>query len=217
VLQTMADQIAIALENARLLAESQTAVEAIRRASGELSREGWSQMLRMQFMPGVRSVESGVVQAEGAWPAEARRALQEGQVIYAGVEYNDDGANAQSVEDNAPLAIPVKVRGNVIGVVDTFKPAGSGGWTPEEIALAETLAEQLGIALESARLYQDTQRRAAQERLIGQVTTRMRETLDIDTILRTAASEIRQTFGLPEVSIQFVSQADGTTHGQGPE
>jgi hypothetical protein len=45
----------------------------------------------------------------------------------------------------------------------------------------------------------------------------MRETLDMDTILRTAASEIRQTFELPEVSIQFVSLADDAAHGQGPE
>lgn len=196
VLQTMADQIAIALENARLLAASQTAVETIRRASGELSLEGWRQLIRAQTMPGVRSVESGVsvvpdLGTEDAWPAEAQRALHTGQMV-----------QAASPGDPAPLAVPVQVRGNVIGVIDTFKPAGSQ-WTPEELTLAETLAEQLGIALESARLYQDTQRRAARERTIGEVTSRMRESLDMETVLKTAADEVRRAFGLEDLMISL--------------
>jgi GAF domain-containing protein len=178
VLQTMVDQIAIALDNARLLAESQDAVETVRRVAGELTREGWSQLMRAQMMPAVRSVAGGVVETEGAWPAEAHRALHTGQTVHTATP---DAA--------VPLAVPVQVRGTVIGVIDTFKPAGNQ-WTPEEIALAETLAEQLGIALESARLYQDTQRRAAREQLIGEVTGRIREPLDLHTVLQTAVREM---------------------------
>ncbi|MCP4515065.1 MAG: HAMP domain-containing protein, partial [Delftia sp.] len=46
VLQTMADQLAVTLDNARLLAASQAALEAERRAYGELSREAWVQLSR---------------------------------------------------------------------------------------------------------------------------------------------------------------------------
>jgi GAF domain-containing protein/HAMP domain-containing protein len=197
VLQTMADQIGIALENARLLAESQAAVEASRRASGELSREGWRQLIRTQAMTGVRSVESGVtvvpdMETEDVWPAEARHALRTGQTVHA----TDPG-------DPVPMAVPVQVRGNVIGVIDTYKPSGSQ-WTPEEITLAETLAEQLGIALESARLYQDTRERAVRERLVGEVTSRIRETLDMETVLRTATGEIRQALNLGDLVIRLL-------------
>jgi GAF domain-containing protein len=197
VLQTMADQIGIALENARLLAESQAAVEISRRASGELSREGWRQLIHTQAMAGVRSAESGVtvvsnMEAGDVWPAEARHALRTGQTVHA----TDPG-------DPVPMAVPVQVRGNVIGVIDTFKPSGSQ-WTPEEITLAETLAEQLGIALESARLYQDTRERAARERLVGEVTGRIRETLDMETMLRTATGEIRQALNLGDLVIRLL-------------
>jgi len=201
VLQTMADQIAIALENARLLAESQAAVEAMRRASGELSREGWSQMERRQAMPGVRSAASGTAQVEGAWTAVAQRALQEGQVIHI-PRTPLRGADGVALRANA-LAIPIKVRGNVIGVIDTFKPAESGTWTLQEIALAETLADQLGTALESARLYQDTQRRAAREQLTGQVTARVRESLDLDTVLQTVVRELGETLNLAEARVRL--------------
>ena len=202
VLQTMADQIAIALENARLLAESQVATEAMRRAAGESSREGWSQIMRTQSMPGVRSAAGGVdvvlnAQVQGDWPNEAQRALQEGRIVHA-----------ESARDQAPLAIPVKVRGNVIGVIDTFKPSAGSTWTPEEIALAETLADQLGTALESARLYQDTQRRAIREQLVGEITTRMRESLDMEAVLKTAVQEIGERLGLHDIAIQLEMQQD---------
>jgi GAF domain-containing protein len=96
----------------------------------------------------------------------------------------------------------------VVGVLH-FRKAGEGEtWSEEELALLQTMAEQLGQALESARLYQDTQRRAAQERLIGEVTARMRETLDMDAVLRTAAQEIRQALGLAQFSVQLAAEAD---------
>jgi len=71
------------------------------------------------------------------------------------------------------------------------------------VALLETLADQLSVALESARLYQDTQRRAMEERLVGEVTARIRETLDVDTILQTAIREIGDGLGIAEVEVRM--------------
>ena len=65
--------------------------------------------------------------------------------------------------------------------------------------------EQLGAALESARLFQDTQRRATREQLVGEVTARMRETLDMDTVLQTAIREIGQSLGKVEVEVRMGS------------
>ena len=73
----------------------------------------------------------------------------------------------------------------------------------EEKALLEALIDQVGAALDSARLYQATQQRAAQERLTGEVTARIRETLDMETVLRTAVQEVRQALGLPEVVVRL--------------
>ena len=61
------------------------------------------------------------------------------------------------------------------------------------------------MALEGARLYQDTQLRAARERMIGEIANRMRQSLDMETILRTTADEIYQALGLEEVTIRLVS------------
>ncbi len=117
------------------------------------------------------------------------------------------GQTATGDNDTASLAMPVKVRGKIIGVVGGRKPEDAVGWTADEIELVEGLTEQLSVALESARLYQDSQRRAEHERLTSQVTARMRETLDIEMVLKTAVQEVRQALGLPEVVVRLVSQS----------
>jgi len=110
------------------------------------------------------------------------------------------------------LAVPIKIGDEVIGVLGTYKPGSDGEWTPQEVALVEDITEQLALALDSARLYQDTRRRAAIEQLTGEVSTHMRETLDIETVLQTAVDEIYQALRLDELSIHLSS---GTLENSG--
>jgi GAF domain-containing protein len=109
----------------------------------------------------------------------------------------------------------IQISGQVVGHITAHKSAEQSTWLPDEIALMETLSNQLGVALDSARLYLETQQRAAREQLTGEVTTRIRETLDIETILRTASDEIRKALNLPEVVIRLgepsSEQAGGAT------
>ena len=187
-LQTMADQVAVALDNARLFAESQAALEATRRAYGELSHEAWVELLRVRPSLAYRSDERAVTSAMDIWRPEMELALKEGQTVQA------DGTGDRAKH---PLAIPIKVRGNVIGVLDTYKPGEASDWTQEEVALMETLTEQLGTALESARLYQDTQRRAAHERVLREVTARVRSSTDPETVLRSLLREVGTVLNRP--------------------
>jgi GAF domain-containing protein len=179
VLQTMADQVAVALDNAYLFAEAQAGLEAEHRAYGELSREAWTDLLRARPDLAYRSDEHGITDASDIRRPEMEQALREGRTIQI--------PNPKSQIPNS-LAVPIKVRGHVIGVLDTHKPGDAGEWTPAEIALLETLTGRLGEALESARLFQDTQRRAARERLVGEITTRVRASMDTQAQSMTAGN-----------------------------
>jgi GAF domain-containing protein/HAMP domain-containing protein len=194
VLQTMADQVAVALDNARLFSESQAALEASRRAYGELSSGAWRELIHAQPEWGFAYTHRTILPVEGDWRPDMLRAIQTGQSI------------ASQGENEHSLAIPLKVRDQVIGVLSFEKSESGIAWTSEEVVLLETLVEQLGMALESARLYQDTQRRATREQLMGQVTSRMREALDLETVLKTAADEMRQVLGLEEFVISLATE-----------
>ena len=192
VLQTVADQVANAVRNASLFQRLQDSLEAERRAYGDLTREAWQILLESRSDLGFVSDRHATVHAIDVWRPEMETALSSGQLAPG--------------QGGAPtLAIPIKVRDQVVGVIDGRKPDGTE-WTQEEIDLLAVMTEQLNVALEGAQLYQDTQRRAEQERLVGEITARMRESLDIETVLKTAAEQIRQSFGARKVVVQLAPE-----------
>lgn len=181
VLQTMADQVAIALDNTRLFAESKKALEAERLAFGEASRQAWAQILHSHHMDYLCTLR-GMSPSTGPWKPAMVQASQTGQTIQDG---------------HLNVAIPIKVRGETVGVIEFRKPTNVGEWTTEEITLTEALTDQLGVALESARLYQDTQRRAARERILREVTARIRSSTDPETVLRSLLREVGTILNRP--------------------
>jgi GAF domain-containing protein/HAMP domain-containing protein len=184
VLQTMADQVAVALDNARLFTESQAALEASRRAYGELSRQAWADLLRARPEWGYTYDHHSIAPAKSAWHPEMLQAVQAGQSV-----------QDHDMKEHA-VVVPLKVRGQVVGVL-SFEKDEAGGvlWTSEEIGLLETLVDQLGQALESARLYQDTQRRAARERLTREITDELRRATSAESIVQTAVDSLFRVLG----------------------
>ncbi|MFN2128958.1 MAG: GAF domain-containing protein [Anaerolineae bacterium] len=79
-------------------------------------------------------------------------------------------------------------------------------FTPGELRVYEAVARQAAIALRSARLYQEAQSRARREQLIREITSRMRGTVDLETILNTAVEELGKALG---VSRAFVRLSTG--------
>ncbi len=203
VLQSMADQVAVAIENARLYTESQATLEAERRAYTTASQAAWRQILRRRSGLSFRSDPLGVGPASPQARPDLEQAYRLGEtsagqvLVKTALGGNGSGPGVE----HHTLAIPIKVRGLVIGVLDTHKPVQRGPWTKEEQALLENIAEQLGAALDSARLYEETQDRAERERMVAEVTARMRESLDLDAVLQTAVREVGQALGLEEVSV----------------
>lgn len=213
VFQTMVDQLAVALDNAQLFAQTQAALESASRAYGELSRQAWTDLLRASPDVAYRGDVYGVTTASGVWRPEMERAVGEGRTI-RGSDLAAEGADASAElsDTHLRLAVPIKVRENVIGVLDTYKPGEAGEWTDAEIELLEVLAGQMGDALESARLYQDAQRLAARERLTGEVTDRMRRAAGVEGIVQAAVDELFSVLGTSRAFVRLgglpATQAD---------
>ncbi len=86
------------------------------------------------------------------------------------------------------------------------------------------VVRQLSLALENTRLYEETQARAERERLISEVSTAIRRSLNIDTVLQTAAREIQAALHLEDVEIRVGSRhlyaartGTGELRGQPPQ
>ena len=199
-LQMLADQFALAISNARLYQQAQESLLAEREAYGEMTLRAWRDLTRQQQELGYLSTPQGERQVGGAWhPTMVRAGLLE-QTVH---------------DDPLTVAVPLKVRGRTLGVVRFRKPEHGGEWSAEEMAVLETLTEQLGSALESVRLYQETQRTAARERLVGEIVGQLRASLDPDTILKTTVRELGRVLRAEHVAIEVSGpQGDGQEGGE---
>lgn len=197
IFQILADQVALALGNAQSFRQMQESLEAERRAYGQVTGEGWKRLMRAQSQLGFLRDRRGILPAGDVWRPEMAEAVSKGRIAV-----RDD--------DRTVLAVPIIARDQVIGVIDARKPDTAGEWTEQEVALLEALGDQLSEALENSRLYQDAQRRAAQDRMVSQATGRMRESLDIQTVLQVAVREISQSLGLAALDVRLGVDADET-------
>jgi len=188
VLQTLADQVAVAISNADLFQRAQESLETAQRAYGTVSHQAWAAVMR----------------ASTGWGYH----YDEGRVLPLAEHLQSQDKQGADSDELPELTLPIRVHGHVIGTVNAHKPDGSDEWTPEDVTLMETMAEQLGAALESARLYKDTQRRAAREQLTSEVTARIRASLDIETVLRNATREIAQALGLAALDVRLGTEPE---------
>jgi len=192
VMQTMADQVAVAIDNARLFAETEAALEDMAATHQRYLGRAWTEYLTSMSQQGYAQTPAGLVPL--------------GEETSTRAEASDQGH-----EDGSPLPmlVPIRQQDVPIGVIGIGQPESGRQWTDEEIALVEAIAAQFSLAADNLRLLEETQRRAAQERLVGEVTSHFRETLDVDTMLRTAASEIREALGLSRLTVQLATEPDG--------
>lgn len=206
VLQIIADQLAIAISNARLMDESRRTLQELELAYQQYTRESWQaftkerSILSRRLTPnaatalGYRYHQGGLQPLSGpdvaALSPESIQAIESRKVVTQNVTQTADGKPSS----NARLAAPIILRNQVIGVLNLQLDTTN---VPQDLAvLAEEAASRLALVLESARLLQEAQRLAQREQLVGQISTQVRASLDLDAVLQTAVREIGQSLRL---------------------
>jgi GAF domain-containing protein/HAMP domain-containing protein len=129
---------------------------------------------------------------------EARPTLTEFE--YAPADQAAGGGNT--------LEMPLTLRGEEIGVVE-LTSTGRPAWSEQERVLIEAIVTQAALALDSARLFDETQRLAGRERLINEITARIRATTSVPAILQTAARELAQALNVPHAVARIQMKDEG--------
>jgi GAF domain-containing protein len=210
VLQVLADEVAIAINNTRLFEQLQESLEIERKLYGDLTKEAWTTIQKESVEDfNVKSDNSGVRFIDQEIRKESSQAIREGITVQSSP--TDDG-------QIYPISIPVKVRGGiVVAVIETYKPAVAGPWLSQEINVLEAISEQLGIALENARLFEETQRLAHREAISSEVVSRIWSSTNIDTILQTAIQELGRALNVSQGAIRLNFPGTGDIDEKQPE
>jgi GAF domain-containing protein len=190
-LTILADQVAIAIENARLFSESNAALSETERTFERYIKQEWGSFASQAKSTGYLFDGNRTLSIQPRGQQEKVKALaQTGRL---------------SLEKaSREITVPIKLRGQTVGFLEVSSKKGSRQWTRDELTLLEAAAERAALALENARLVESAQRRASRERAIGEISSRIGAVTNVDTIMQMAVEELgRKISGAMEVTIEL--------------
>jgi len=94
-------------------------------------------------------------------------------------------------ETESEAGIPLRTGEHVLGVLDV-KHTIPNAFGADMIAVLSTLADQLAVAIQNARLYEQAIRRARREQTLIEIAGKIRTNQSIEGMLQTAVSELRR-------------------------
>ncbi|MBZ0303299.1 MAG: GAF domain-containing protein [Anaerolineae bacterium] len=204
-LRSMANLLSAAIRNARLFEaqqrsiqeqkrlylESQTNLSEIQRLNRQLTKAGWEDFVRQSKRGSVGvTLKDEQVVADSQWSDSLIRAAREQQVVTR-------EANGHA----GVVAVPVILRGEVIGAIEVEPSAGT--IQRDTIETVQAIAHRLATSLENARLFEEAQAATAQEQRINQIVTRYQNAATVDDLLQITLTELSEALGAQRGAIRL--------------
>lgn len=189
LLSTLADQVAVAIENVRLYTETRKALAELESTHRQYLQERWTRLVDERQEKGyeyrygkVNSITENLVLEDVTVQEENSR-----PIVLA-----DTSNTPERPLPGQEIIAPITVRGQWIGSLQLGEGQQSRPWSEEDLHLIRAVADQVGQALENSRLLEETQRRAEREHLVSEITTKLRASNDPHVIIQTAMNELRE-------------------------
>ncbi len=205
IFQSLADSIAIAVDNARLFEQTESRVQEnqrlldqmrttmreVERLNLELTGRSWQTFLSYKGDElGVTvDLDNNIVRQSAEITPTLDTAMRDGRTVQA------------QDRDVQVISTPLRVRGQVIGAME-FE-VGADEFAPEDIELVNGVAERFSLALESARIYEESRRVAQRESTLNQIGSRLQTTNTVDTLLAETARGLQASLGATRVAIRL--------------
>jgi signal transduction histidine kinase len=158
LLRSLSNQVAVAIRNARFFEETQSAFKEVERLNRRLTHQAWEESVQEVTTPGYRfiggSTGNQISPASDAWLSAMKQAAIKQQLIKQTYPGNGDPPRAE-------MAVPLVLRGEVIGTLGVKREA-IPDWSEDEMAAISSIANQITLALENARLSKEQEKTIVQ-------------------------------------------------------
>lgn len=179
ILSILADQVSIAIENARLFSEAQKSTADAQSALRQYSRSDWNRLQKTRKNKGYRYSHKGV------------------EPLTASLELAQD---SQVSVEKSVIKIPLTVHDEQVGTLGLLIPTRKS-LTEDEMDIAKAIADRVAISMENARLFEETTNRAERERAVADISNKIRSTNDPEIMMQTALQELQKALGASKVQI----------------
>lgn len=173
---------------------------------------------------GGRAVNAAEYHAEGVLPAASKFELEDLQVLISSLEAEgvlcfNDAANDPRIADvyerilspaavRSIMYVAIRVGEEVIAAFALSTTRELRNWSKSDIALAKAVADQTGIAIRQAELYQKAEATSKREVLVNNVTMAIRASLSLPEVLNTATRELGLALAASRVHLHLYDPED---------
>ncbi len=202
VLQVMADLLAVAIQNARLVENLQSSLQEVRSLYSRFAEETWRPVALGRKL-GYEYDLTEVSPLEGRLSANLLAKLKDVQVFGQGGEPQPKSMHKgrRDMETISSVLSPLRVYDQLIGVIGIDTDDPNRKWSPEELVLIETVSQQVALALDNARLLEETQLRTDQLRLLQAITSTAISYVNLNELLQAVAEKMLTGFDVLHVGI----------------
>lgn len=177
-LSALADQVSLAIQNARLFDQLKKTLSESESIQRQYIRETWSRLPKEEKLTGYRYSVTGAIPLD---------------------EKSKNSVN-EHLREKRKVSVPITLRGETIGTLSVHVQK-SQHVSADHIDLVRAVADRVALSAENARLFEETSSRAERERLVSDITTKIRTTNDPQEMLLTAVDELRRALGVSHIEI----------------
>ncbi len=187
LLRSLANQVAVAIRNARLFAETETALAEARATQEHYLQQAWTDIKDIARSGQHHYRQPGALPLDDAMAAQLEQlAIEQNQPAVVTVE--GDG-QATETENQTALLSPIKLRDQVVGTIQLHEKEQQQ-WSERDMAVIQAVADQVAQAAENLRLFEETRKRASYEQLVGEITQKLRQAPTLESLVKAASKEL---------------------------
>ena len=202
---TLANQIAVAINNNQLFEETTKALEETQNLYRQYLRQEWTRQTSDGGNKNYKFTSEGLIPYEEDLP-EVNMVLNTGRPVFRTQKSESDGGLVSSV-----MAVPILLSGESIGAIYLQEKATHDYiWSQSELATVQAVADQVAQTLENARLFEQTLRRADRERKVLEITSKIRSTNDPQEMLKITLEELKKNLGAKQAQIVLNIDSNST-------
>ncbi len=192
LLRSLANQVGVAIRNAHLFDEVETALTEAQTAQERYISQSWQQTGAASQHRESLYTRSDMAELSAA-TLDTATALALAQKHPAIVAIDNYEGSPQA------LLAPISLAGQTIGTLQLHKMDSedtSQLWTEQDLEFVETILDQVAQSVENLRLFEETRQRADREHLIGEITQKLRQAPSLDALAQVAAEELGSALGV---------------------
>ena len=193
---TLADQVSIAINTNQLLSNTEKALAEAQSLHRQYLEQEWTRRSTEEDLANYKYTAQGLQPTEEALP-EIRMVLDSNRPVTRSYAPEDKDTEPYSV-----LAVPILLRGQAIGVIHLRQNGEQEFvWSENELITVQNVADQVAQTLESARLFEQTIRRADRERRVLEITNKIRSSNEPQRMLEVTLEELKKHLGASQTQI----------------